>query len=164
MKFPSIFITLCLIPVLSWGQPFSRQVYILSDHFSKEKCEVSVSCDCCASELIFLTPKKFTLVDRCVDHDTYLTGRYTVKKSTLTLKFKPVIIDNTYDEKNKKEFFEKKKVSLEPLMLQIRSCGDNKTIIEHPTIREYKYGSRQTNKKDQDIITALKKSTAWKKL
>lgn len=164
MKLQSIFITLLLIPVLSWGQTFSRQVYILSDHFLQEKCEVLVSCDCCSSELIFLNKKKFTLVDRCLGHDTYLTGRYTVQKSILTLKFQPIVIDNTYDAKNNQDLLEKKKVRLEPLMLQIHSCGDNKTVLEHPTIREYKHGSRPTNGKDQEIIAALKKSKAWKKL
>ncbi len=149
-------------PVLAPGQKFSHQVYILSDHFLRESCEVSAPCDCCASDLIFLSRKKFALVDRCLYHDTYLRGNYSATKNILTLDFKPVVIDHTYDENSKKEGVEKKEMKIPPLMLQIHPCGTDKTILVHPTIREYKYGSMQTNRKDSEIIRALKKSKAWK--
>ena len=163
MKIQFVFIVFLMLPVLSSGQKFSRQVYILSDHFLKEKCEVSAPCDCCASDLIFLTKTKFTLVDRCMAHETYLTGRYKVAKSKLTLKFKHVVIDNTSDETSKKELVEKKEMNLDPLILQINSCGDE-FVLEHPSIKEYKYGARQTTRNDKEIIATLKKSKVWKVL
>lgn len=150
------------VPVLASGQKFSRQVYILSDHFLRESCEVSASCDCCASDLIFLNRKKFALVDRCLYHDTYLHGKYKASKNILTLEFNPVVIDHTYGEDHKKEQVEKKDMKIPPLMLQIHPCGSNQTILEHPTIKEYKYGSRQTSRKDSEIIRTLKKSKPWK--
>ncbi|MDZ4709431.1 MAG: hypothetical protein SH818_13615 [Saprospiraceae bacterium] len=163
MNLQIFLILFLLVPDLVSGQKFSRQVYLLSDHFLKEKCEVTAPCDCCASDLIFLSKTKFTLVDRCLSHETYLTGRYTVAKTKLTLKFKPVVIDNIFDEKSKQELVEKKEIRMVPLILQIHMCGD-KFVFEHPSIKEYKYGARQTTRNDKEIISALKKSKAWKVL
>jgi len=163
MKVQPILWYLLLIPVWSSGQKFTHQVYVLSDHFEKEKCEVYAPCDCCASDLIFLTKRIFTLVDRCLYQDTYLKGRYAIKENIMTLRFKPVVVSNTYDEKNKLEGYEKKEVIMTPLMLQVNLCRD-KITLGHPTIKEYQYGSRQGSEKEKEIIKELRKTKAWKML
>ena len=157
--------TLCLIlalPGLTRGQKFAKQIYLLSDHFSKETCEVDAACDCCASELIFLNKKQFALIDRCLHNDTYLRGTYETKGNDLTLNFRPVVISQLYEEKTQNENHEKKRLAMTPLVLQIRPCGQDKVTLGHPTIREYKYGSRRKGVNEKEIIRQLKKSKAWK--
>lgn len=158
-------VLLCLIlavPGLTWGQKFAKQVYLLSDHFSKETCEVDAACDCCASELIFLTKRQFALVDRCLHNDTYLRGTYATKSNSITLNFRPVVISQVYDEETQNENHEIKRLEMTPLILQIRPCGQNRVTLGHPTIREYEYGSRRKGVNEKEIIRQLKKSKAWK--
>lgn len=162
MKRHLILSALLICALLVNGQKFSGQVYILAEHFIKDKCEVDAPCDCCAAELIFLSKRRFSLVDRCLYHDIFLKGRYSVTNKLLTLRFKPKVVNNNYDEKKQQEYVEKKKMKMPPLVLQINTCGSGKVVLGHSTIREYKYGSRQTQKKDTEIIKELKKSTAWK--
>lgn len=158
-------ITLCLIFTVSgltWSQKFSKQVYLLSDHFSKETCEVDAACDCCASDLIFLNKRQFALIDRCLHNDTYLRGTYVIKGEGITLNFRPVVVSQLYDEKTQNESHEIKRLEMTPLALQVRPCGQNKVTLGHPAINEYKYGSRRKGINEKEIIRQLKKSKAWK--
>lgn len=157
--------TLCLIlalPGLTRGQKFAKQIYLLSDHFSKETCEVDAACDCCASELIFLTKREFALIDRCLHNDTYLRGTYVTKVNGITLNFRPVVISQLYEERTQNEKHEKKRLAMAPLVLQIRPCGQDEVMLGHPTIREYQYGSRRKEVNEKEIIRRLKKSKVWK--
>ncbi|HNR05831.1 MAG TPA: hypothetical protein PKM27_00870 [Saprospiraceae bacterium] len=147
---------------LTWGQQFARQVFILSDEFSKEACEVIAACDCCASDLIFLNKKKFALVDRCLHHDTYLRGKYALKGKSMTLDFSPEAVSLRYDENTQLINKEKKQMSMSPLILQIGRCGQDEVTLGHPTIREYKYGSRRKGINEKEILRQIKKSKPWK--
>lgn len=59
------------IPTMSLGQSFKGQVYQLAENFIEDGCRVNPECDCCSSDLIFLTDKQFSLIARCIFNDTY---------------------------------------------------------------------------------------------
>lgn len=154
----------CFFAFKASGQKFSKQVYILSDHFDKTKCEVDAPCDCCASDLIFLNKRNFALVDRCLHQDSYLRGKYTVRNKVMTLNFKQAVVSNDFDEVNNQDQYKKQTIKMSTLILQVTLCNSNKNILSHPTVKEYKYGSQRSRIQESEVIRELKKNKAWKLL
>src|SRR6478609_9543804 len=63
-----IFLTLSFHSTFS--QSLKEQSFLLTDRLLDE-CNVNAMCDCCASDLVFVSDNKFVLVDYCTDHGTY---------------------------------------------------------------------------------------------
>lgn len=61
------------------GQDFTGQVFMLTEYFVDDKCEVFAECDCCSTDLFFLKDKEFGMVSRCLYNDSYFRGTYGLK-------------------------------------------------------------------------------------
>src|SRR6476619_7165535 len=87
MKFRLTLIFILGLYRICLSQNFSGQVFLLSREYFEDKCEVYAGCDCCGTDLFFLSSTKFSFINRCLSGDTYYTGTYSVKSSTLSLIF-----------------------------------------------------------------------------
>lgn len=148
---------------LAHGQSLSGQSYLLTDSLN-DKCKVVANCDCCATDLIFLTDKTFLMVDNCIYDDSYYTGTYSRTQTKVTLTFKQVTVHDIFDEVTKKSRNEKRSANIKPIEFSIKICGTNKTMLEHPTIKQLKHGERQATIKEKELIRKLKASKEWKML
>jgi hypothetical protein len=82
-----LFIFVFGIQEICSSQNFSGQVFLLSKEFIEDKCEVNAGCDCCGTDLFFLSKTKFGFVSRCLSGDTYFTGTYSLKAKYSKIEF-----------------------------------------------------------------------------
>lgn len=134
---------------------------MLTEHFSEEKCEAYAECDCCSSDLFFLTKKKFAIINRCLYNDSYFKGSYKVKKDKLLLIFDQISVNEIIDGDSNEERNIKEKSKIEPIEFKISDCN-NKVRLQHATITDFKNGSRFPVQREKQLITELKTANAWK--
>jgi hypothetical protein len=144
------------------AQSFSGQVYLLAEKFLEDKCQVLTEEKDCSTDLIFLNDKTFAMVNRCKFNQAYYTGKYVKKKDKLFLTFKQVVAREVYDPAKDKKTYEKKKEVIQPVELNITLCEAGKITLEHPSIKEYKNGSRLLGRIAREKLTKLKIAKAWK--
>ncbi|MEO5599760.1 MAG: hypothetical protein ABIR06_02415 [Cyclobacteriaceae bacterium] len=156
-----IFLALGL-KTFSYGQNFSGQVYLLSESFLEERCQVLIEADDCPTDLIFLTDKTFAMVNRCLANDTYYVGNYVKKKNLLRFTFKPVMAREVYDAETDRKKYEKTRLKIDPIEFTISQCAAGRFTLEHTPIKEYKYGSRLSGQRAREKIIKLKIAKGWK--
>ncbi|HTJ53416.1 MAG TPA: hypothetical protein VL443_28370 [Cyclobacteriaceae bacterium] len=151
---------------VSFGQSLKGQVYQLAESFLEDNCSVNPECDCCSSDLIFLTDKQFSLIARCIFNDVYYTGTYSIKGDYLVLTFKQTIVSEIVDEETSKVENKREDLKIEPIKFNISTCKQNKIRLENAEIngKDLKNGSRKLQVEETKIIQMLKKSSAWKLL
>jgi hypothetical protein len=94
----------------AFGQKFTGQVFLLTEDFSEDKCEVIAQCDCCATDLFFLSDKDFAMVDRCLYNDSYYKGTYLITGNVLTLTFNQRVVNEIVEKQTNKVKNEIKKI------------------------------------------------------
>jgi hypothetical protein len=149
------------LQIVCFGQSFSGQAFILSKEFLENKCEVYAPCDCCATNLFFLTDKEFGMVNRCMYYDSYYKGTYSIKDSKLTLTFKQKVVSEIMDEVSSKVTYKTKVTKIEPKVFTIDKCN-NKVRLRHPTTVDLSNGSRYPVGDEKELTKELEKETAWK--
>jgi Mg2+ and Co2+ transporter CorA len=135
---------------------------LLAEKFLVDKCAVLVEGDACSTDLIFLTDKKFAMVYHCLLSSTYYTGSYKKMKDKLNFTFKQVMVKEAYDAEKNKKTYDKTKLFLEPIEFSIIVCEVGKITLEHDSIKDYKNGSRVSNRTAREKTTRLKVSRGWK--
>jgi hypothetical protein len=143
------------------GQTLSGQVFLLSEQFDENKCEVVALCDCCATDLFFLTDKDFAMINRCLYNDTYYKGTYNISKGKLTLIFKQKSVQELVDEQTNKITHEMESTKIEPFVFSVGVCKKN-IHLSHLTVKDFSHGLRYTTEKEKELKTALYKTEAWK--
>lgn len=143
------------------GQNFTGQVFMLTEYYLDEKCEVNAECDCCSTDLFFLTDKEFAMVNRCLFNDSYYRGTYSVKANGLTLTFKQKVVNEIINEETNKIKNQTKKVEIKPYKFSIGKC-DSKIRLQHATIKDFKNGSRYSVTREKELTKELKGTQAWK--
>ncbi len=143
------------------GQSFNGQVYMLTEYFQDDKCEVTAECDCCSTDLFFLTDKEFGMINRCLFNDSYYMGTYTIKADEVVLTFKQKVINEITNEETNKIKNELKTVEIKPYKFAISKC-DSKVRLQHATIKDFKNGSRYSVTREKELIKELKGTEAWK--
>ena len=146
---------------IGFGQTFTGQVFMLTEYFLDDKCEVIAECDCCSTDLFFLTDKEFGMVNRCLYNDSYYRGTYSVKSTGLTLTFKQKVVNEIINEETNKIKNEPKTVEIKPYQFTISKC-DTKIRLQHTTIKDFKNGSRYSVTREKELIKELKGTEAWK--
>ena len=158
-----ILLVLVGFQVESWGQNLVGQVFILTDNFDVETCELGSGCDCCSTDLFFLTDKEFGLVVRCIYNDSYYRGTYAINKDKLVLTFKPKEVNEIVDEATFKVSHEVNKTTSDPVEFKILKC-DNKLKLENTTNPGFKNGIRLPLTTEKEKTKRLKDREAWKLL
>lgn len=148
---------------IAFGQIFSGQVFEIAENFTTDKCEVFAECDCCSSDIFFLSADKFCFVSRCMSGDSYFKGTYTVNSDKLTLTFDKKYIDEITDEDYNVVKLETKEKDLKLIEFDITKCGQ-KIRLMHPTTLEWKNGARYGIKQEREKIEELKTSKVLKLL
>jgi hypothetical protein len=148
---------------IGFGQTFTGQVYTLAQDFSADKCEAFAECDCCSSDIFFLSTDKFCFISRCISGDSYFAGTYSIKSNKLKLTFSKKYVDEITDEDYNVTKLETKTKNTDPIELEISKCGQ-KVRLTHPTTNEWKNGSRYEQKPESAMMTELKTSKPWKQL
>ena len=146
---------------IGFGQTFTGQVFMLTEYYWDDKCEVNAECDCCSTDLLFLTDTEFGMVNRCLYNDSYYRGTYSVKANELTLTFKQKVVNEIINEETNKIKNAPKTVEIKPYQFTISKC-DTKTRLQHTTIKDFKNGSRYSLTREKELIKELKETEAWK--
>ena len=161
----AIFILLLSVGLnsISLAQDLKGQVFQLTDSINVEKCEIASGCDCCASDLFFLTDKDFGLIIRCIYNDTYYKGTYSIKQDKLTLAFKQMHVNEIVNEATFKATNEVEKTEINPIEFIITECGGN-LKLENSTNPGFEHGIPQPVDVEREKFKKLKTSEAWKLL
>jgi hypothetical protein len=136
---------------------------MLMTDFDKENCKIASGCDCCASDLFFLTDKEFGLIVRCIYNDTYYKGTYSVKQDKLTLTFIQKIVNEIVDEATFKVRNEVEKTKVDPVEFTITECGGD-LKLENSTNPGFEHGISQLPSDESELFKKLKTTEAWKLL
>ena len=148
---------------ISNAQVLSGQVFILSEQYDENKCEVVALCDCCATDLFFINKKEFVMVSRCLFDNTFSKGKYRIKNNILTLKYNKIHVSEKTDEQTGKVTHVVEKSNVEKSEFEMNTCG-KKLRIHHATIAEFKNGMQYDSRKEKQLKAELAKSQAWKLL
>jgi hypothetical protein len=143
-----------------YGQTLTGQVFMIADSFSDDKCEVAPECDCCSSDLYFLTKDKFCFVAQCISGDTYYTGTYSIDSNKLRLIFDNKYLDEITDDDYNIVGLEIKEKTSDPLQFQINNCGQKIKL----TGVDCCYGSRYDQKRETELKKRLLNSKPWKEI
>jgi hypothetical protein len=142
------------------SQDLKGRVFMLTAEIDKEKCEIASGCDCCYSELFFLTDKEFGLIARCIYNDTYYKGAYSIKQDKLTLTFKQMYVNEIVDEATFKVTHTVEKSGIDPTEFTITECNGNLKL--ESTIPGFEHGLSQPDKVEKELFKKLKTTEAWK--
>jgi len=145
------------------AQTLKGQGFVLSDRLNQD-CTVENGCDCCLSNLVFISDKEFVLIDYCEAGGLYTTGTYSKIKNKLTLTFKQCVVSEESDYLIEKREIKKKISKIDPMDFEFTSCGKKTETIENLKIKSYRYGVKQSLTETNNFILDLKKSKAWKLL
>jgi len=148
---------------LGLGQPFVGQVFMVAENFTEDKCEVFAECDCCSSEIFFLSADKFCFVSKCISGDTYYKGTYTWNSSKLKLRFDKKYVEEITDEDYKVTKLETRVKNSDLVEFDIRRCGQ-KLRLTHATARDWKNGGQVEAKRQTELMKRLTSSKPWKQL
>jgi hypothetical protein len=158
-----IFILILALQSPVFGQIFTGHVYMVAEDFLDEKCEAFAECDCCSSDIFFLSNKRFCFISRCISGDSYFTGTYLSRSNKLKLTFDKKYVDELTDNDYNVIKLETKTKNTEAIEFNITTCG-KKLRLTHPTTGEWKNGSRYEQKRETEIIKELTASKPWKQL
>ena len=147
----------------AYGQTFTGQVYIIAEYFSDDKCESYAECDCCSSDLYFLTADKFCFVSKCISGDTFYKGTYTVTSNKLTLTFDNKYVTELTDEEYNIIGQETKEDKIDNIEFNIDKCGQ-KLRLTSLTNGDLSNGSRYEQKRETELKKRLMISKPWKEL
>jgi len=136
---------------------------MVAEDFSEDKCEVFAECDCCSSEIFFLSADRFCFVSKCISGDSYFKGTYTTKSNKLKLTFDKKYVNEITDDDYKVTKLETKIKNTDPIEFDIIKCGQ-KLRLTHATTREWKNGGRYESKRETELMKDLTSSKPWKQL
>ena len=143
------------------AQVLSGQVFILSEQYDENQCEIIAPCDCCATDLFFLTDKDFAMINRCLFNDTYYKGTYSIGQGKLTLTFKEKNVRELVDEQTNKITNEMENTKIEPYVFSVDVCKKN-IHLSHLTVKDFSHGLRYTTEKEKELKIKLYKTEAWR--
>jgi hypothetical protein len=142
---------------------FTGQVFILSKDFIEDKCVVSAPCDCCATDLYFLSVDKFAFVSRCLSGDVYTAGTYSTNNNKLKLRFRKKYVEEETDEQYKLIGYKHSETSMQPVEFKIVRCGQKIRLTRHKETM-WQNGSRYDQSSEKSKLKKLEESIAWKQL
>jgi hypothetical protein len=142
---------LILLQTHGFGQPLTGQVFILADDFSDDKCEAFGECDCCTSDIFFLSSDKFCYISRCISGDSYFTGAYSTDSSKLKLTFDKKYVVEITDEDYTVTKLETRTTEIKPAEFDITKCGPIPAIKSFYDSRvEKRFAVQQTKRNRND--------------
>jgi uncharacterized protein YwbE len=101
------------------------------------------------------------MVSTCLFDNTFLRGKYKIKNKILTLKYSKTHVSEKTDEQSGKVTCEVVKSRVDLTEFKVSQCG-KKVRLRHPTITEFKNGTRHEPSKEKELKAELYKSQAWK--
>ena len=148
---------------ISLSQSLSGQVFILSESFIDDKCEVIADCDCCGTDLFFLSSTRFGFVSRCLSGDSYFTGTYTLKTNRLILNFNKKYVIEIVDEEYNVTNYKTEQIAIDKIEFEIQKCGQNLRLT-HSTTLDWRNGSRYSQSEEKMKFNKLLSAKPWKQL
>jgi hypothetical protein len=128
----------------------------------KKDCKVFAECDCCTSEIYFISDKQFALFDYCTYDHTLSTGTYKIVSNILTLTFKQTSVTNGTDEEGGKPYLKKQKVEIKPVIFNLSKCDNGAFMLENKDFKDYKFGLRKSDKGEAKLIADFLRTDEWK--
>jgi len=145
---------------LTCAQSLKGQSFMLSSKINAD-CTIENRCDCCFSNLFFISDKEFAIIDYCETGGAYTTGTYSRFENKVTLTFKQCVVSEDSDYLSEKREIKKQNVKIDPIEFEFTKCGQKTETIENLKTKNYRYGVKQSDKND---FKELKGSAAWKLL
>lgn len=145
------------------SQDLSGQVFLIAEQFNDDKCEVVADCDCCGTELFFVSDKKFVFVSRCLSGDSYLSGTYALKMNKLTLTFGKKYLAEVVDDDYNVTQYKTKLTKVYKVEFDVKQCAQ-KTRLTHPATADWKNGIRYEHADEKTKTKELLASKPFKLL
>jgi hypothetical protein len=165
MRLLIIFLTLTFgLAYTTFGQVFSGQVFVMTEHLSADRCEPQIECDCCSSDIFFLTDKTFVMMDKCIHNDSYYRGTYTLTNENLTLNFDQFVIKEIYSDETEETKIEKQNLKIKPIRFHVSTCKEDHLTLQRTDLKVLTKAFKESNEKSAKMISELKKTDPWKKL
>jgi hypothetical protein len=149
---------------LASAQQFSGHRYVMTEHFTTDTCRPQIECDCCSSDILFISDKEFVMIDRCLYNDSYYRGTYSVTKENLTLNFRQIVVKETYVEETETTKVEKRNLKIVPFRFYITNCETDDFILQRTDLKVLTKAFREKKENADGEIKELKKKDAWKQL
>jgi len=148
---------LCSLAYVSLqSQSFTGQVFLLAENYQPETCMAEAPCDCCGTELVFLSRRNFVMVAYCLPENSYFAGTYKIKDDQLSLSFQPGSLSEILEPEKNEVKWEKKKSHIEDVKFTIETCGKGMTMLSHATVPDFRYGLRRPAAEEQKILAKVK--------
>jgi hypothetical protein len=151
------------IQTFGYGQSFKGQVFLLAEDFQEAECKAFGECDCCTSDILFLSADRFCYISRCLSGDEYFAGTYSIKSAKLKLTFDKKSVREITDSEYEVTSLETRTVAIEPTEFDVTKCGQ-RVRLSHPKEREWRNGSRYDEKEEAAMLKNMATSKAWKQL
>ena len=148
---------------------FAGKLFFLGQGFGEIPCVIENECDCCNSNLLFISANEFILNELCEGSESVTKGKYKVEGKVLTLIYEPLIINYNYNweievnPKAQEYTFEIIKKPISPTKYQLEKCN-GKTILALRKKGGDEFGKFDPTSNNAEKIKELKEKGIWKKL
>ena len=154
-KFTLILVLVTASVLSSHGQQLSGKVFMLGE--TQKDCSIQAQdCDCCMSELYFITEQQFAMVHYCGAGKTYTSGTYKIESKVLTLQFKQGSVYKSFDTGESSW----EKTTIKPETFALSSCENGTPLLINKGTSVLKYGLPLEWEKINEIVD----SGEWKTL
>lgn len=140
-------------------EDFKSKVFFIGPNLDSTKVEILAECDCCASNLVFLTKNRLLGIDYCESDTFYTTGNYKIIENQLVITYDSISATEEYNWENENDstatmYFCKKEITKEKFRHQTFKLSQlkNKTLIYQ---KNYGYGLESR----QEPVTAFIEKT-----
>ena len=158
-----IILTVGLVDTVS-AQVFSGQVYVMTEQFSADGCKPQIECDCCSSDILFLTDKEFVMVDKCIYNDSYFRGTYMKTEEYLTLTFEQFVVNETYSDETEETKVEKQNFKIPAIKFYTTTCNGDNLILQRTDLKVLTKAFQESKEKADRAMKELKNTRAWGQL
>lgn len=150
--------------VTAWAQNLSGQVFIQGEIEVTNSCRPQIECDCCTTDLAFISNTEVVIIDRCIHNDIYYRGTYKVSGHYLNIDFSQFIVKENYNEETEKVSLERQSLKIDPITYSISSCGHIDFVLQRTDLKALTRAVRLPADKEAVVRKELQRSDLAKLL
>lgn len=78
-------------------QSLAGKIFLFAPELDSKTCTVTGACDCCSSNILFLSDSSFLMIDYCEANYSYSKGIYYMDNSSLRLRLDKLSVNKDYN-------------------------------------------------------------------
>ncbi|WP_128396963.1 hypothetical protein [Botryobacter ruber] len=154
---------------------FEEKSFVMSNATRGEICRVERGCDCCLSDLLFLSADTFVLSSYCEGSQIVNKGKYSVNRNEMTFHIDPLSVSYEYNWEREVDstalpLYFLKAQTQEPrnIKFTIATCEASPILLSDGVARIKEPGTELARENTEasvaEIINGLKEKGIWDKL